>query len=237
MSEDNIMITWEEFSSAVFRYREIADYDTSYEEIMNNKEFIKALRTSPSLHEMQKIIEFLNRWRCRIKSGTGSEKALLSVILENLSLLSFLRKYTIRDINFDKVVYETNFNLKIKDLITLIYMKFRDVNFKFGSTATAKILHILVPELFVMWDNAIFNYYQGVDDRVSDSGPGYVCFLILMKQLAISINNNYQSAKIDHSVKNISPASYLSTMIDCDPPKTLAKFLDEYNWVTITNNG
>ena len=230
------MITWEEFSSAVFRYREIADYDKSYEEIMNNKEFIKSLRTSPGLHEMQKIIEFLNRWRCRIKSGTESEKAILSVILENLSLLSFLRNYTIKDINFDEAVCENNFILKIKDLITLIYIKFRDVDFKFGSTATAKILHILVPELFVMWDNAIFNYYRGVDERVSDSGPGYVYFLILMKELAVSINNNYQSIEIDQSVKSKGLASYLSMIIDCNPPRTLAKFLDEYNWVTITNN-
>jgi hypothetical protein len=236
MSEGNIMITWEEFSSAVFRYREIADYDQSYEEIMNNKGFIKSLRTSPGLQEMQKIIEFLNRWRCRIKSGTESEKSLLSVILEDLSLLSFLRNYNIKYVNFDEAVHENNFILKIEDLITLIYIKFRGVDFKFGSTATAKILHILVPELFVMWDNAIFNYYRGVDERVSDSGPGYVYFLILMKKLAVSVNNNYQSAEIDHSVKSKGPASYLSMIIDCKPPKTLAKFLDEYNWVTITNN-
>ncbi len=230
------MITWEQFESAVFRYREIANYDQSYEELMNNQHFTKALRTSPGLKEMHKIIKFLNSWRCRIKSRTESEKSLLSVIIENLTLVSVLRNYTIQDINFDKVIYENNFSLKVKDLVILVYSKFRDMNFKFGITATTKLLHILVPELFVMWDKAIFNYYRGVDANVSDSGPGYVNFLILMKKLAAEINDNFQSAELHPSAKGKEPSSYLSMMLDCKPPKTLAKLLDEYNWVTITNN-
>ena len=230
------MITWDRFESAVRSYPEIANYDQSYEELMGNKELIEILKTKPGLKEIHKVIEFLNRWRCRIKSGNESAKILLSVILENLQLLNILRNYNIEHVDFDKKIYGNNFDLKVKDFIILLYSKFRHVHFKFGATATAKILHILIPELFIMWDNDILKNYQRRNIGVSDSAPGYVNFLISMKSLGAEINNKFKSAELHLSGKGKDPASYLSIVMNYNPPKTLAKFLDEYNWVTITRN-
>jgi hypothetical protein len=230
------MITWKQFESAVFRYREIANYDQSYEEIMNDEYFTKSLMTNPNLKEMQKIIHFLNSWRCRVKSGIESENILLSVTIENLSLLNILKNYSIDSVNFDEVIYGHEFKLKVKDLVILVYSKFRDMDFKFGSTATTKLLHIFAPHLFVMWDKAIFNYYCGFDGNVSDSGPGYVNFLIIMKKLALIINNKFHLAKLNPSIQSKDPAAYLSIILNYKPYKTMAKLLDEFNWVTITNN-
>jgi len=230
------MITWEKFESAVRSYPEIADYDQSYEELMGNQKLINELRTNPSLKEIHKIMEFLNKWKCRIKYGDDSAKILLSVIAESLQLLDIIRNYNINDIDFDWKIHGNKFNLRIKDLIILLYSKFRHVDFKFGATATAKILHILAPDLLVMWDKAILEYYQIKDPRVSDSGPGYVQFLILMREIAIALNNEFQSSKLHHSLTWKDPASYLSMATKCNHPKTFAKYLDEYNWVTITRN-
>ena len=230
------MITWDEFKSAICRYPKIANYDQSYEELMGDKNFIKALKENPGLKEVHKVIDFLNIWGCRIKSGDESEKVLLSVIKENLQLLTFLSKYKIEQIDFDYKLFENNFYIKIKDLIILIYLRFRHVEFKFGATATAKILHILVPELFVMWDKAILEYYHANDLKVSDSGPGYVHFLMAMKELAISINEQFQSNVNHPFTKDKDLSLYLLRETNSNHPKTLAKFLDEYNWVTITRN-
>lgn len=230
------MITWEQFESVVRIYPKIANYDQSYELLMGDNEFIERLKKKPGLKELHKIIEFLNKWGCMIKCGNESAKMLLSVITDNLQLLDFLRKYSIEDVDFDGKIFGDNFCLRVKDLIILLYSKFRHVDFKFGATATAKILHILVPNLLVMWDKDILDNYQRRNIGVSDSPPDYINFLISIKDLSDEISKEFYSAEIHLSGKGKDHGSYLSMIIHCNPPKTLAKFLDEYNWVTITRN-
>jgi hypothetical protein len=87
-----------------------------------------------------------------------------------------------------------------------------------------------------MWDKKIFEDYQRRDIGISDSGPGYINFLISIKEFANEITNKFYSAELHLSGKGKDPASYLSLVMNCNPPKPLAKFLDEYNWVTITRH-
>ena len=95
-----------------------------------------------------------------------------------------------------------------------------------ASTSASKILALINPLLFVMWDDAIRLAYH--ENTTRDRGPGrvYVEFLIKMQGSAIAITKD---AKTNHGIA--SPAEHLSGELGLKPPFTLAKFIDEYNFV------
>jgi hypothetical protein len=95
-----------------------------------------------------------------------------------------------------------------------------------GSTGAAKILHLLSPSVFVMWDRSISGWHSPIKDygdlevvrsgfwnppklRFDLSGVGYYDFLIFCQ-------NRFRGL--------VSPS----------PRKTLAKCIDEFNYCTIT---
>ena len=90
-------------------------------------------------------------------------------------------------------------------------------------TATSKILHIINPELFVMWDRAIISGYGGYNRRLF-----YTDFLRRMQKLA-----NYAINQIGKDC-DVSRDKAIARL-RCDG-HTLAKTLDEYNYVKFTLN-
>ena len=97
---------------------------------------------------------------------------------------------------------------------------------KVGDTSASKILALINPHLFVMWDDAIWLAYYEKSMQYKNSGRVYVEFLIKMQKAAIAITKD---AKTNHGIAN--PAEYLSGELGLKPPFTLAKFIDEYNFV------
>lgn len=75
-----------------------------------------------------------------------------------------------------------------------------------GPTATSKVLHLVIPDLFMMWDSKIRKTYG-----FKDSGVEYVRFLVNMQNWI---------KKLGTIVKNLQ-AQY---------GKPLTKLIDEYNW-------
>ena len=72
-------------------------------------------------------------------------------------------------------------------------------------TGASKIMHLRNPELFIIWDGYIKKYYGFRDG----SAENYIGFLKMMQEMSKGIEWNYKN-------------------------KTLAKAIDEYNYVTIT---
>ncbi len=95
-----------------------------------------------------------------------------------------------------------------------------------GPTAASKILAILNPGLFVMWDNAIAKKYIPLGYPLG--GVYYRSFLLTMRQAAHNIKSN----ALESSIEN--PAQHLSETCHGVPNFTLAKFIDEWNYLTIT---
>jgi len=57
-----------------------------------------------------------------------------------------------------------------------------------------------------------------------------------MKEIANQVHTSFREAKLNPPrTAKPNPANYLSQQLKYNPPKTMAKFLDEYNWVTITH--
>jgi hypothetical protein len=75
-----------------------------------------------------------------------------------------------------------------------------------GPTATSKVLHLVNPDLFLIWDSKIRKTYG-----FKDSGVEHVRFLASMQKL---------SKKLCSVVENLQ-AQY---------EKSITKILDEYNW-------
>jgi hypothetical protein len=158
------------------------------------------------------IIEWLNKWTMRLPAdGSGKAKKLQAEIAEflrnNVKQIKNLN-YDITKINNMKNDYETILGF-YRDLKEIKYIK---------ATAVSKILHILNPELFVMWDKKIM--------EKNGYGDGCKCYLAFLQEMGC----------IGVSLLEKSPdvVKYLNENYKdkhCGQNFTLSKFLDEYNFM------
>ena len=80
-----------------------------------------------------------------------------------------------------------------------------------GDAAASKALYLLHPALFVMWDK-----------EIRRSAPeGYGSYLRQMHRLARRLTDEAPAEDVE---------AYLQELLGCETRKTLAKYLDEYNW-------
>lgn len=108
-------------------------------------------------------------------------------------LLVEMNKENFRTIDFNKYGEE----------IKMIFKKLSDIK-GVEKTGSSKLMHLMAPNIFVMWDTYIREYYKFKKGDEND----YLAFLKLMQQLFKHDKNNTE--------------------------KTLAKLIDEHNYRKIT---
>ena len=80
-----------------------------------------------------------------------------------------------------------------------------------GDAAASKALYLLQPRLFVMWDK-----------EIRRSAPeGYGAYLFEMHRLAVRLADEAPTEDVE---------AHLQKLLGYETRKTLAKYLDEYNW-------
>ncbi len=127
--------------------------------------------------------------------------AQLGHVLRNLEPhLETLRKKSFLHIRFDDKEISKNIKEAYEDLNNVKHV---------GATAVSKILHLMNPEIFVMWDEKICDMYN-----VKGSANGYLEFLEKNQRLLKGIFTEKECAKLRSKFGN----------------KTLAKLIDEFNW-------
>lgn len=214
--------TWDEFAWDVFIYN--TEEDTYYKEIMVDKKdiLVKLRRTPDKLiveEEIVKgIIEFLNKWKCRTKNDTGSAENLKKSLQRISAQIQKL------DDEYDIITVDL---ISLRELINEIYKEIRTC---LGCTATTKLLHIIKPRLFVMWDSPVREEYHKNNKQICDSEEGYFVFLQTMQEMAKNIEKEFQNTMNERQ----DLADYLSQQLELGYSKTLSKYLDEYNWSKIT---
>ena len=114
-------------------------------------------------------------------------------------------------------------NIRLKDAIAEVFRCLQSGEVWGGDTAASKIIHFLNPDLFVMWDGPIQSHYQAY------GADGYIEFLRKMQDQARTLALEYSDWSQADSLD-----VFLSKQIGYRTRRTLAKFLDDYNWVTIT---
>jgi len=127
-------------------------------------------------------------------------------------------------------------NLDDKEIEDAIKEAYDSAEVKYiGATAISKILHLLNPELFVMWDDDIRKKY-----KVAGSVAGYLEFLKLVKR-EVEEAIEEEARKRGCGKKEIAericrelPSNKLGSKYN---EKTLAKLIDEYNWWIVHYSG
>lgn len=158
------------------------------------------------------IIYFLNQWKCRVpKKGTPKH---LRELIENPSFLKplkTLKKERLEDIELSSE----------STTIERLYDRAMEIE-GIGATVTSKILHVLNPNLFVMWDDNIRDAYN-----YSKEGGDYREFMEKMQKVAKwAINGCKQDGENLKSAKQ----NFLKNVNE----ETLTRALDKFN-MTIWN--
>ena len=175
--------------------------------------------------EIRKLILFLDKFQAwgwpNVGKTTPSDFSALPLVLESLSPLKHktLLDADFKDDNICKLI-SSNF----------VALQRCGPDNKSWSVAASKILHMINPELFLMWDNRIQNSY---------GWPDYTTrFLPKMQQIAeeaideivLKENLSYEEATEQlescNHVERIPPSPYF--------PNKVAKVLDEFNFMKYT---
>lgn len=231
------MPNWSEFAWAAFLYGSLGG-DQHYQGLMQNDAFLSSLRLNPTglvdADIRQHLLKgYLNAWNTRVP--VSSAAAIKASINDMVPWLSALSGFSIKTVDFQNVLKVSGQRSTVADAVEVCYRIFRATSY-IGATATGKVLHVLNPELFVMWDRPILNYLSR-KSAISDSPQGYRIFLQQMNREAVHICSSFTAAVLNPpSESGDSPDAYLSRQMNYNPPKTMAKYLDEYNWVTITRH-
>lgn len=170
--------------------------------------------------EVIKIIDFLVEWKCRGLVSSRSEnrnkmsiqvKGIKEILRSLNNEFKKLQGYTLRDIPLE--------NEDIENTIVKIYEKVNSVKW-IGPTAASKIMHVIDPYLFMMWDVAIRSKKKGYGYENGTSNQ-YMKFMKKMQFIAIRLKTNWEEKEIEIPIKK---------------RRTLPKLMDEANYMWITRN-
>jgi hypothetical protein len=168
--------------------------------------FTRAAR-APEHHPANaaEIIVVLNRWACRL-SIAHAPGTLESWLRAHAADLEKVQSLTISDPGLPD--HANALGALHDDLIA--HMRANGV-LNMADAAASKALYLLNTGLFVMWDK-----------EIRRSAPeGYGAYLLQMHHVALRLAEEAPTDDVE---------SYLQERLGYETRKTLAKYLDEYNW-------
>jgi hypothetical protein len=159
------------------------------------------------------LVGYVNQWGCRIPRH---KSAGIAAAVGNAARL--LEPMAASALEFDDLRCST------LDVVERAFDCLTEAD-GVGPTGASAILTVLNHQLFVSWGAGIRNAYFPQD---RPNGATYSQFLTVMRMAALSVAAD---ARSQHGIED--PAGALSAQLGIDPPFSLAKFVDEYNWVTL----
>lgn len=161
------------------------------------------------------MLKFLNVWKCRIPKKRLSEICnKLSKTHDNFKHLKGKKLETVDFNQISKTVEEIFNSLKIK---------------RVNATAISKIMHIINPDLFIMWDEKIREGCGFFGNSI-----GYINFLKKMQTEANEIIFSFcEENKVDKKevIKRVNELCH-----NDNRHRYISKLLDEYNYTKFTRN-
>jgi len=145
---------------------------------------------------------------------------------ENMGILERLRKRNIFDLNENDVGV-------VKNLFESLLETLKDPKGRKSPVAVSKVLHLLAPQFFPLWDDKIARAYKCFWYH-SDAAPDkYVSFMEKVKNLAESVVQSFINAEggdRDKAIKTIRERCPQNLPFT----KSLLKIIDEYNYSKFT---
>ena len=186
-----------------------AVYEPSYPHTLMQPRYLSA----DQVPDIEPLRRFLNQWKCRLPSASGRPIA---------DAMTELGSY--REGLFDSAIEAKILDDSVFDATESIFDRLTSIQ-HVGPTTASKILGMMYPRFFVMWDTAIREAYF---DRSNARGHEFAIFMKEMRNSAIFIVADAQN----HGTKD--PSGTISKEIGQSPPFTLAKFINDYIWLTVT---
>lgn len=191
------MPTWNQFAWSVLLFWAMSDRNQSYQELISDDLLLNTLRNNPAELNIEQIQanvirRFLNAWRCRMVKSLQAAEAI-----RNQLILTHPYRQALEDLDLETVEFDANIvvgenQIPISQACEEYYEALRNnIGYRFAATATSKLLHLLQPNFFVMWDNNILADYRGNNPQIRDSGSGYCTFLMSMQEMAINIRGEF----------------------------------------------
>ena len=173
--------------------------------------------TNPDLpiDEIRKLFNFIKSWD---RFFQGDVELFRGIYAEVSSTLQELKNERIED---------TSFTGELKIRVRDVFDKVGNCTLidRYESTDASKILHTILPNFFVMWDDKI---KEGVIQG-RDNGAAYAFYFLPKMQLELreAIETCMEEGKLDR----IDAIKYICEKCD---GKTLAKLVDEYDYMKYT---
>lgn len=198
-------LTWPEFVEKLEGYRE--DFSKQAREDTAYLRCVWIMRERPMTQRAARtrdIVLFLNTWACHLPREPAVQ-AMSSWIREHVEPLVRLESVGLADEDFLERVPEM---MELYGSVLALKAEIPTM----GDTAASKFLHVLLPDPFVMWDNNIKPFARDYED-----------FLTEMHRLA-------RRLVAESGVAPEEIEEWLQDHLGYGVRKTLAKYLDEYNW-------
>ena len=179
--------------------------------------------------EVDRLILFVNQWDCHVprlgEKGRKNIRDILEGLKPSVQKLNLLNDRTLLDANFDGTICE---GLSVRELIKDSFNEIAGAGCRYEDVATSKMLNAAVnSELFVMWDNAIHDHYARY--KIGMGGHAYAYkFLPKMQKLANQAIEQVVMYEEDILCCDHAIEWFIG---HCKHKNTLAKIIDEYNFV------
>jgi len=190
------------------------DYPPTYDSLAADPGFLHRLRTDPSVDDFQRIRDFLTHYGVPW-APKGLAAQYMGVWPKLQPSIEKLSGFSLEQCDLG--------DPPIADAIETAYKLLQNPHVWGSDTVASKILHFFNVHLFMMWDTPIWSYSRQLGIKT------YVDFLRLMQQRALEIMADYQTLSLPGN-----PAEYLSKKLGYTYTRSLSKYLDDYNWITIT---
>jgi len=202
-------------------------YDYTYYLITHELERLKITERIGELRpeHMNPILLFLRDW---MPSGwvSWSEKKgrWWQMGSELCKVLNGLRNefLKLRDLDLEHFEPDRHGNA-VKRIFECIYELKPAVSEEAIATVASKVMHLLKPKLFVMWDTKIIGFY-----KCPPNAEGYLEFLVEMKKLAGQLQSHLN--RIKEKAEELRKVAGEAYGMELCSEKSLAKLIDEYNW-------
>lgn len=214
--------SFREFGCTAFLYARLGGNKSYLELMAHTSDFVFRLRQGPGSVTIDEVcdylVTFLNMWGCHLSQEKGPE-LILNALFDTCQDLSILEELSLASDWIGKA-----------DVLEHVVDRFKQER-GIDTTIALKALHVINPGLFVPWDDPIWRHYIEIDHRIRDNdGSAYVRFLKVMRKMAISIANDFRQQGLGGS-----PERFLESKLEYPSGSmTMAKFLDEYNWIRFT---
>lgn len=190
----------------------------NYDEYMKCKDW-KSWTNSVPICEAMKLFGFILGWEPKFEGDPWKFKEVYEKIYPTIKELE---QRKIEDIN----LADEELKRKIQD----VFDKVADCTRKgdrYESTAASKILHTILPNLFIMWDRKIREGTLGDEGRKKGRNYAYEFLPLVQTELKEAIKTYVTERNLNH----IEAVRYISE--SCNG-KTLTKLADEFNYMKYT---